>query len=240
MKTNVKRELYRWSIIVLLAAILVGFTQCIGQKASLPSEYHSTGTVQVPSPGLEAERPDIVEEAPDIGVKDYERTLHTMSQLTGVPISGNVLTAYNDRLKAQLPYNSRIEGISETNILGAAKLASEFCDVLLNTAALRTQIWPAATFNFGQNSATFWGANSPTRPLFIQLMLQRFWGADVLPPEEYAEGQQVLDELVTAMTTAVEIDGATVAAPASNATTTLNVAKTLCTSALSSAQVILQ
>lgn len=240
MKTNVTRELYRWSIIVLLAAILIGFTQCIGQKATLPSEYHSSGRVHNPPTSIGGDGSALVEEAPDIGVKDYERILHTMSQLTGVPISGNVLAAYNDGLKAQLPYTSRLEAISETNFLGAAKLASEFCEQLLNNQTLRSEIWPAANFNFGQNSATFWGANSATRPLFIQLMLQRFWGADVLPPEEYAEGEQILDELVTSMTTAVVIDGVTIAAPASNATTTLNVAKTLCTSALSSAQVILQ
>ena len=82
--------------------------------------------------------------------------------------------------------------------------------------------------------------------MFIDVLLNQFWGEGVLEPLEYQEGRAAINELIDAMLTAQVVPGATpgstmnVAAPANNATTTRNVAKAACTVALSSVQVYFQ
>lgn len=252
MKTNLKKELTRWGLLILLGAILIGFTQCVGTKTSSnvsSDDYHSS-VEQIPSEILEEARPDIIEEAPEVAVKDYERIFHTMSAVTGVPMTGTPLNEYNNRIRAQMPSNSRLETLSETNILGIAKMASEFCDVLFNDNATsrgyRDAIWVPGTFNFNQNSSVFWAANSNSRTMFIDVLLNQFWGEGVLEPLEYQEGRLAINELINSMLTAQVVQGATpgstmnVPAPADNTTTTRNVAKAACTVALSSVQVYFQ
>lgn len=240
MKTNLHKELTRWGLIVLLASIAVAFTQCMPQQTKSPiaeDEYHSDLQEELPSEPLTIEeaRPDIIEEAPDVSVKDYERVLHTMSALTGVPVAGNVLNEYNSRLKAQLPANARLETLSETNILGMTKLASEFCQELLESGTRRAAIWPTADFNFGDRSNDFWAPTAVTRRNFIARMLQQFWGQGVLTEIEYEEGRQAIDALVSEM-----LDPAVLPALPNDGNTTRNIAKAACTVALSSMHVYLQ
>lgn len=240
MKTNLRKELTRWGLIVLLGGLAVAFTQCMPQQTKSPiadDEYHSDLQEEIPSEPLTIEeaRPDIIEEAPDVSVKDYERVLHTMSALTGVPVAGTVLDQYNQRLRAQLPANSRLETLSETNILGVTKLASEFCQELLENGTRRAAIWPAPDFDFNQPSNVFWNGTSTTRRNFITRMLQQFWGQGVLTEIEYAEGQQVIDTLVSEM-----LESPVDPVLPNNSTTTRNIAKAACTVALSSMHVYLQ
>lgn len=240
MKTNLHKELTRWGLIVLLASIAVTFTQCMPQQTKSPiaeDEYHSDLQEELPSEPLTIEeaRPDIIEEAPDVSVKDYERVLHTMSALTGVPVAGTVLNEYNSRLRAQLPANSRLETLSETNILGMTKLASEFCQELIENGTRRAAVWPAADFNFGLNSSVFWARDSATRRNFITRLLNQFWGQGVLTEIEYTEGRQVIDTLVSEM-----LESPVDPVLPNNSTTTRNIAKAACTVALSSMHVYLQ
>lgn len=230
MKTN--PNLVRWGLVALLGAMLVTFTQCIGGSDSTVDD----GVHVQPSEVLEPED----EEAPEIGVKDAERTLQTMSALTGVPTS-TVQGIFNSDLKAQLPTNARVEAMLETHMMGATKLASEFCNALINDPARRAAIWP--TFNFAENNPSQFIAGSASRRMFIIQMLEAFWGAGTLETEEYEEGAAAIDQLITDMLTQVvdPVTGATIPAPVTtNNVGKLNAAKAACTAALSSAQVILQ
>lgn len=230
MKTN--PNLVRWGLVALLGVMLVVFTQCIGGSGSTIDDG---GTHALPSEVLAPED----EEAPEIGVKDAERTLQTMSALTGVPTS-SVQNIFNSDLKAQLPTSSRVEAMLETHMMGATKLASEFCNVLINTPAQRVLIWP--TFDFAAGNAMAFQAGSASRRTFIIQMLEAFWGVGTLDVEEYEEGAAAIDQLITDMLTQVvdPVTGATIAAPGNTNAAKLNAAKAACTAALSSAQVILQ
>lgn len=229
MKTN--PNLIRWGLVALLGAMLVTFTQCIGGSGSTVDD----GVHVQPSEVLIPED----EEAPEIGVKDAERTLQTMSALTGVPTS-TVQGIFNSDLKAQLPTSSRVEAMLETHMMGATKLASEFCNALINDGTRRAAIWP--TFNFAENNANQFIAGSASRRMFIIQMLEAFWGAGTLEVEEYEEGAAAIDQLITDMLTQVvdPVTGNTIAAPGNTNAAKLNAAKAACTAALSSAQVILQ
>lgn len=217
MKTN--PNYVRWGLVVLLGAMLVTFTQCIGGSETSVDDGVST----LPSEVLV---PEEDEEAPEVGVKDAERILHTMSALTGVPTS-TVQNIYNSDLKAQLPSNSRVEAMLETHMMGATKLASEYCQALIENGTLRAAIWPNFDFTTGTTAAF---TNDATRQYFVDTMLNQFWGTGVYDAAEYEEGALALEELILDI-----LEG-----QANNATTKRNAAKAACIAALSSAQVILQ
>jgi len=108
-------------------------------------------------------------------------------------------------------------------MLATMKMATEFCNIMLNTAALREAVWPASQINFGTANLF---ANVATREVFLIALMNRFWGPGVLEPAEYEEGGEMIEQLmVEAM------------AAGSN---TLNTAKLACSAALSSAHVVIE
>jgi len=217
MKTN--PNYVRWGLVVLLGAMLVTFTQCIGGSGSGVDDGVSAQPSEVLVPVED-------EEAPEIGVKDAERILQTMSALTGVPTS-TVQNIYNSDLKAQLPTSSRVEAMLETHMMGATKLASEYCQALIENGTLRANIWP--NFDFGAANTTAFTTEA-SRQYFVDTMLNQFWGMGVYEPAEYEEAALALEELILDI----------LAGQPNNATTKRNAAKAACIAALSSAQVILQ
>jgi hypothetical protein len=106
-------------------------------------------------------------------------------------------------------------------MLATMKIATEFCNIMLNDTTLRAAVWP--TVNFDTPNLF---ANVATRDAFIIALMNRFWGEGVLEPIEYEEGGELIEELmVDAM------------AASSN---TLNTAKLACSAALSSAHVVIE
>lgn len=229
MKTN--PNFVRWGLVALLGVMLVVFTQCIGGSGSTIDDGVHVQPAEVLAPEDE--------EAPEVGVKDAERILQTMSAITGVPTS-TVQNIFNSDLKAQLPTSSRVEAMLETHMMGTTKLASEFCNALLNDNTRRAAIWP--TFNFAENNANQFIAGSASRRMFIIQMLEAFWGVGTLDEAEYEEGAAAIDQLISDMLTQVvdPVTGSTLAAPGNTNLAKMNAAKAACTAALSSAQVILQ
>lgn len=213
-----KINLIRYGLVALLMLILVVFTQCISPKTVYVDEGSANANaINIPTDGL---LPQDVN-APDEGVKDTERIFMTMSALTGVPTTNGIRNTYNTVYKTQLPSSYRLESFQESQMLATMKIATEFCNIMLNDTTLRAAAWPAV--NFGTANLF---ANVATRDAFIIALMNRFWGEGVLEPIEYEEGGELIDELmVDAM------------AAGSN---TLNTAKLACSAALSSAHVVIE
>ncbi len=75
-----------------------------------------------------------------------------MSAMTGVPVTNpNVADTYN-RVREQLPTVENIEGFLSSHQVGAAQLAIEYCNELVNDGTLRAAYFPG--FNFGASAAT--------------------------------------------------------------------------------------
>lgn len=217
-----KINFIRYGLAALLMLILLAFTQCISQKTVFIEEPTSTSanTINIPTDGL---LPQDVN-APDVGVKDFERIFMTMSELTGVPsTNGTIRNNYNNFYRTQLPTSARLESYQESQMLSTLKLATEFCNTLLNDGTLRAAIWPAAQFNFG--SGTLFN-NAQTKDQFIIRLMNRFWGEGVLDPMEYEEGGEMIDALM-------------IEAMAAGSSTS-NTAKLACSAALSSAHVVIE
>ncbi len=215
-----KINFIRYGLVSLLMLILVVFTQCISPKTVYISEGTDVNAINIPTDGL---LPQDVN-APDVGVKDSERTFMTMSALTGVPTTnGTIRGAYNTVYKTQLPSSYRLESYQESQMLSTVKLASEFCNIMLNTPALREVVWPAVQVNFGQ--ADYFNVEA-RRDVFTNLLIRNFWGQDVLEPQEYEEGGELIDALILEARAA--------------GSNTINTAKLACTAALSSAHVVIE
>jgi Concanavalin A-like lectin/glucanases superfamily len=88
----------------------------------------------------------------EIGLRTFEEISASMSGMTGVATTNaNVAETYN-RVREQLPTVENIEGFLSSHQVGAAQLAIEYCNELMNDGTLRTAYFPG--FNFGASAAT--------------------------------------------------------------------------------------
>jgi len=234
MKNFNKQQVARWGSLASLAVLVVLFTQCVPSSSKMKA---SSSNVEVSSPGgLEQAEA----EAPSVGVKDADRILYTMAAVTGIDPAGNntIRNAFTD-LKAQLPANSRLESLSENQMVTVTKLASVFCNQLIsnNPNNMRTTIWPSTNFTGNWQTVLPNSGNMDMRGTFVTDTLEQFWGEDVLDQLVYQESFEALMELMSQMLEGDPFGNPAIPAAANNATSTQNATKAVCTAALSAAPV---
>ena len=104
-----------------------------------------------PDPTPLPDPPDLVP-ASEIGLRNFEEISASMSAITSVPTTNpRVADTYN-RVREQLPTVENIEGFLSSHQVGAAQLAIEYCNELVDDAGLRAAYFPG--FNFGASAAT--------------------------------------------------------------------------------------
>ena len=216
-----KTTLYKISSTALLLLLVAVFTQCIGTNSK---QVGSGYTAAPPSPKKDVGQ--IINEMQVAeGMKSFEQIFHTFSTLTGVAVTQNdVRNAYN-QVVTSLPTDNDIKVFLPSHQLAITKLASEFCNQLVETDALRTVMWPGYA-GYVMNPDT--GLSGQNRAFIIDKIIDNFWGGLV----SAAERQKVADEYQVLMNELLMGE-------AVNSQTTRNVIKGVCTSALSSAHVIL-
>jgi len=90
--------------------------------------------------------------ASEIGLRTFEEISASMSAMTGVPTTNpRVADTYN-RVREQLPTVENIEGFLSSHQVGAAQLAIEYCNELVDDTGLRATYFSG--FNFGASAAT--------------------------------------------------------------------------------------
>lgn len=111
-----------------------------------------------PAPTPLPDPPD-ADPASQIGLRTFEEISASMSSMTGVPTTNaNVADTYN-RVREQLPTVENIEGFLSSHQVGAAQLAIEYCNELVDDSGMRAAYFPG--FNFGAPAATAF--DSPTK-----------------------------------------------------------------------------
>jgi hypothetical protein len=89
--------------------------------------------------------------ASEIGLRTFEEISASMSGMTGVPTTNpRVADTYN-RVREQLPTVENIEGFLSSHQVGAAQIAIEYCNELVDDTGLRAAYFPG--FNFGASAA---------------------------------------------------------------------------------------
>jgi hypothetical protein len=100
----------------------------------------------------------------DVGVRSFAQINSTYSQLTGVPTTNaSVVTTYQS-VQQQLPAVNTLEAYSSADQVGVAQIAVQYCNQVMSTPALQTQIFGSVAFN-GSLFQTQAGINSVTGPL---------------------------------------------------------------------------
>ena len=96
--------------------------------------------------------PPDADPAPQIGLRTFEEISASMATMTGVPTTNaNVAETYG-RVRQQLPTVENIEGFLSSHQVGAAQLAIEYCNELVNDGGARAAYFPG--FNFGAPAAS--------------------------------------------------------------------------------------
>jgi hypothetical protein len=84
--------------------------------------------------------------------------------LTGVPTSQSAVNTTYLAVQQQLPSTPTLEGFSSADQVGVAQLAIQYCNVMVNTPAYASQVFPGVTFN-GSLFSSPSGVNSVTSAL---------------------------------------------------------------------------
>jgi hypothetical protein len=107
--------------------------------------------------------------AADIGVRTFAQINATLSALTGVPTSQSAVNTTYLAVQQQLPATPTLEGFSSANQVGIAQLAIQYCNVMVNTPAYVSAMFPGVTLSAGLFS-TQAGIDSVTGPLAARVL----------------------------------------------------------------------
>ena len=105
----------------------------------------------------------------DIGMRTFAQVNATMSMLTGVPISNPAVNATYVSVQEQLPTTPVLESFLAANQVGIAQLAVQYCNTMVNTPSLASQVFPGVTFGpslFASQN----GINSVTSNLAVTVL----------------------------------------------------------------------
>ena len=236
-----KRSIKIISSVSTVLILLLGYNHCVVQqksgknKSSTVSSDSSTNTSTNPTnitlpETLEdqgVENPNaIVAQTVDVGVKNYEQILNTMAVLTGVSLEDrDIRNTYAD-VKDQLPTSNDIKSFQSANQVAILKLASEFCNELVNSGELRSNIWP--DFNFGERPSRELDLDG--RSYIIERSIDHFW---MISEEEFSiklSAQAELSSLITDLLAEEEQDSSAV---------TRDIVKGVCISTLGSIHAVM-
>jgi hypothetical protein len=127
---------------------------------------HSNVVVEA-SPTIPAPAPGPV--AADIAVKTFAQVNSTLSVLTGVPTTDPNVSATYLAVQQQLPPTPILEAFSSANQVGIAKLAIQYCNVMVNNPAYLSKVLPNVTLSAGLFSSQS-GMDSVTGPLAARVL----------------------------------------------------------------------
>lgn len=216
---------YKILVLFLLALMLVGFNNCVPEAPTQQKSAMNLPSGEHLPPPPKTEGAVLVAMQLSTGVKSFEQILHTMSTLTGVPVSHSNIKSTYAQVVESLPTDNNAKTFITSHQVAVTKLAAEFCHVLTDNAALREQIWPGFNFGLALRNGAFTAEN---QRFIILSAIDAFW---IIATE--SEKEKALEELLPLFESLIEGE-------ATNSTTvTRNVTKGVCTAILSSAHVTL-
>jgi hypothetical protein len=134
----------------------------------------------------------------EIGLKTFEEISASMSAMTGVPATNPRVAETYGRVRQQLPTVENIEGFLSSHQVGAAQLAIEYCNELVDDAGLRATYFPG--FNFGAPAAGAFDTPAE-RALITGPLRTRAVGTGLASQPDAAEISAEIDALMGRLTT---------------------------------------
>ncbi len=234
MKTNPRLKMKLITLFLLILMVGV-FTQCVPTNTNQINGNSSSNSYTPPPFGNENldEGQTINVTQVSEGIKSHEQILNSMSALTGVSIMNSSVKTVYDQVATSLPTDNDLKVFLPPHQLAITKLAAEFCKVLVETSTvtinrripLRAIIWP--TINFNSTPAV--SLSMSNRDIIIENVMEVFWGG-IISVDEKSMAEIELHQLIEDL-----LEGENL----TQASTTRNVIKGVCTAVLSSAHVTL-
>ena len=161
-----------------------------------------THTPVEPAPTPPAPPVDPTDTPSDIGMRTFEEINATMSAITTVPMTQVDVKATYDLVKQALPTRETIEAFVASQQTGAAQLAIEYCNALVEDPALRSSYFGG--LNFSATATTQFGMagsrNVAGRDQAFNPLLDRALGINVASQPDRALARTRLDTLVDTLT----------------------------------------
>jgi len=158
-----------------------------------------------------------LEPRPDIGVRTFEQLNQSMSRITGVRTTNNLVRSTYLQVQQQLPPVPDIEAFLASHQTGVAQLAIKYCSVMVDNQNTRQQFFP--DLNVGMGAAAQFGSNEG-KEILIGPLLQKAVGANIASQPEQDEIRGELRSLIDRLV--------------ANGASSSNVAKAACAAALGS------
>jgi DNA-binding beta-propeller fold protein YncE len=218
----------KWTIVSLtfsMLFILVGYNQCVVQQGGVAVSTQEEGEVKDIS-YLPRQKQDTsnLQAAPNVAVKNFEQINVSMSAVTGVEVTdSNVSNVYQD-VQNLLPVGNDLKTFLSKDQVSVVRLASAYCDRLVNLGNLRSEIWPDVNFGQALNTAF---SDDDKKLYVINSAMNRFWGSSVGQSRD------------TARTELLGMFNMLMQNEPNNSTSTRNMVKGVCIATLASANTIL-
>lgn len=129
----------------------------------------------------------------DVGLRTFDEINATMATLTGVNANNSNVKTVFTTIRQQLPTTEDINTFLSAHEIGAAQLAIEYCNALVDDAAARTGFFPDFDFNADANGISDADWNNRV----IQPLISRFMGAGLSTQPDTATVQTELLTLIT-------------------------------------------
>jgi hypothetical protein len=171
-----------------------------------------------------------------IGLRTFEEIDATMSSLTGVPRTNGAVAATYHTIKQQLPSSEEITGFLSSHQVAISQLAIEYCNALVDDAALRSSFFPGFDFSAYANDIP----DLTWQDQVVNPLIDRFLGQNLSTQPPPADVRAELMRLLTNTTDSAIPHGLARCGTACGADRTYIVTKAACASVLGSAAILLQ
>ena len=165
--------------------------------------------------------------SPEIGLKTFDEINASMARMTGVATTHPDVSATYNTVKQQLPTVENIQGFLSSHQMAVTQMAIQYCDALVSSSQLRSDIFPGFNFSAPADSAFVHGGKS----LIINPLISRFVGTNLASQPSTTDIETELGQL---------IDNLTVCDAGCSADRTETVVKATCAAVLGSATTLVQ
>lgn len=150
-----------------------------------------------------------------------------MARMTGVATTHPDVSATYNTVKQQLPTVENIQGFLSSHQMAVTQMAIQYCDALVSSSQLRSDMFPGFNFSAPADSAFEHGGKS----LIINPLISRFVGTNLASQPSTTDIETELGQL---------IDNLKVCDAGCSADRTETVVKATCAAVLGSATTLVQ
>jgi hypothetical protein len=165
-----------------------------------------------------------------IGLRTFDEINASMSALTGVSKTLEVVQSTYATIRQQLPANEDINGFLSSHQVAVSQLAIEYCSALVDDTHLRADFFPGFNFSTNANDIT----SNTWQSQVVTPLIERFMGQNLATQPDPALVESELMALLTGNVGLARCSGSCASDRTEKAT------KAACASLLGSAVVLLQ